>query len=132
MIYLSPIEQTIDKVTLNSTSHFAIVEHYINIIIKTSATSTFRIDGAIPASAFVPYTQDPTYSYNQISVGAGTHTIQADSGFNAIAYGYGSPESYGYNAGTNIRDLYNFVTPINPLNISNTILLAPERLFIFQ
>ena len=119
MIYLSPVEQTIDKVTLNSTSHFAIVEHYINIIIKTSAISTFRIDGSIPASVFVPYAQDPTYSYNQLSVLAGSHTIQADSGFNAIAYGYGSPESYGYNAGTNIRDLYNFVTPINPLNISN-------------
>ncbi len=119
MIYLSPVEQTIDKVTLNSTSHFAIVEHYINIIIKTAATATFRIDGAIPASPFVPYTQDPSYSYNQLSVLAGSHTIQADSGFNAIAYGYGSPESYGYNAGTNIRDLYNFVTPINPLNISN-------------
>ena len=119
MIYLSPVEQTIDKVTLNSTAHFAIVEHYINIIIKTSATSTFRIDGSVPASPFIPYTQDPTYSYNQITVSAGSHTIQADSGFNAIAYGYGSPESYGYNAGTNIRDLYNFVTPINPLNITN-------------
>ena len=119
MIYLSPVEQTIDKVTLNSTSHYSITEHYINIIIKTSAASTFRIDGALPVSSFIPYTIDPTYSYNQISVSAGSHTIQADSGFNAIAYGYGSPESYGYNAGTNIRDLYNFVTPINPLNITN-------------
>ena len=119
MIYLSPVEQTIDKVTLNSTSHFAIVEHYINIIIKTNATATFSIDGAIPATPFVPYAQDPSYSYNQLSVLAGSHTIQADSGFNAIAYGYGPVESYGYNAGTNIRDLYNFVTPINPLNISN-------------
>ena len=81
---------------------------------KTSATSTFRIDGAVPASSFTTYAQDPTYSYNQITVTSGPHTIQADSGFNAIAYGYGSPESYGYNAGTNIKDLYNFVTPINP------------------
>lgn len=121
MIYLSPVEQTIDKVTLNSTSHYQInpLEHYINIIIKTTAASTFRIDGNVPSSSFIPYSLDPTYSYTQINVSAGSHTIQADSGFNAIAYGYGSPESYGYNAGTNIRDLYNFVTPINPLNITN-------------
>ena len=119
MIYLSSVEQTIDKVTLNSTSHFAITEHYINIIIKTNASSTFKIDGAIPGSVFIPYAQDPSYSYNQLTVTSGSHTIQADSGFNAIAYGYGAPESYGYNAGTNIKDLFNFITPINPLNISN-------------
>ncbi len=132
MIYISPIEQTIDKITLNSTSHFAIVEHYINIIMKTSATSTFRIDGVVPASSFVPYSQDPTYSYTQITVSAGSHTIQADSGFNAIAYGYGSPESYGYNAGTNIKDLYNFITPINSLNISNQTTACAGTPFSFS
>lgn len=36
----------------------------------------------------------------------GFHIITSDSGFNAIAYGFGSAESYGYNAGTNIKDLY--------------------------
>lgn len=132
MIYLSPVEQTIDKVTLNSTSHFLITEHYINIIIKTSAASTFRIDGVPPASAFIQYTVDPTYSYNQIPVVAGSHTIQADSGFNAIAYGYGAPESYGYNAGTNIRDLTNFVTPLNPLNISNQNTACANTSFYFS
>ena len=132
MIYLSPVEQTIDKITLNSTSHFAITEHYINIIMKTSATSTFRIDGLAPASSFIPYSLEPTYSYNQISVTSGPHTIKADSGFNAIAYGYGSPESYGYNAGTNIKDLYNFVTPINPLNISNQTTSCAGTPFYFS
>ena len=132
MIYLSPVEQTIDKITLNSTSHFAITEHYINIIMKTSATPTFRLDGVVPASPFIPYPQDATYSYNQIPVSAGSHTILADSGFNAIAYGYGSPESYGYNAGTNIRDLYNFVTPINPLNISNQTTACAGTPFYFS
>ncbi|MDQ6756502.1 MAG: PKD domain-containing protein [Bacteroidota bacterium] len=119
MIYLSPIEQTIDKVTLNSTSHSAITKHYINVIIKTNAVPSFKIDGSSPLVSFIPHPQDPSYSYIQIPVAVGAHTIQADSGFNAIAYGYGSAESYGYNAGTNIRDLTNFVTPLNPLNISN-------------
>lgn len=117
MIYLSSVEQTIDKITLNSTFHSAISQHWINVLIKTNATSSFKIDGS-PA-AFTPHPSDPTYSYAQISVGAGQHSLSADSGFNAIAYGYGGAESYGYNAGTNIRDLFNFVTPINPLNISN-------------
>ena len=118
MIYLSPVEQTIDKVTLNSTQHSNITKHYINVIIKTKSVNSFRIDNNLPAVAFILHPQDASYSYTQIPVSVGAHTIQADSGFNAIAYGYGNAESYGYNAGTNIKDLTNFITPINPLNIS--------------
>src|SRR5205085_1655718 len=33
-----------------------------------------------------------------------------DSGFAAIAYGYGTTESYGYNAGSNVRDLYQYIS----------------------
>ena len=32
--------------------------------------------------------------------------MYADSGFNAIAYGFGNFESYAYSAGTNVIDLY--------------------------
>ncbi|MFM2358163.1 MAG: hypothetical protein RLY16_155 [Bacteroidota bacterium] len=118
MIYLSPTEQTIDQVLLNSTSNFAISQHWINVVIKTAAVPSFQITGAIGTPSFQLHPQDPAFSYAQISVNAGTHTLSADSGFNAVAYGYGSAESYAYNAGTNLRDLYNFITPYNPLNIS--------------
>src|SRR5215210_6993223 len=96
MIYLSPIEQTIDKITLNSTSHAAINPnyHYINVVMKTSGVSSFKLDGLNIASNFVPLAGDPTYSYVQRKTTAGIHTLEADSGFNAIAYGYGSAESY--------------------------------------
>jgi len=120
MIYLSPIEQTIDEVILNSTPNASISEHWVNVIIKTNAVASFGITGANGGYNFVPHPQDPAYSYAQISVTAGSHTLSADSGFNAIAYGYGFAESYGYNAGTNLKDLYNFIEPLNPLNISGT------------
>lgn len=120
MIYLSPVEQTIDEVILNSTPNFQITQHWINVVIKTASVSSFSISGAIGAVSFLPHPQAPGYSYAQISVGAGAHTLSADSGFNAIAYGYGNAESYGYNAGTNLKDLYNVVSPLNPLNITGT------------
>lgn len=120
MIYLSPVEQTIDEVILNSTPNFQINQHWINVVIKTDAVPSFTITGAIGGVNFVPHPQAAGYSYAQINVSAGTHTLTADSGFNAIAYGYGGAESYGYNAGTNLKDLYNIVSPINPLNISGT------------
>jgi gliding motility-associated-like protein len=120
MIYLSPVEQTIDEVILNSTPNANITQHWINVILKTSAVASFNVTGAIAAYNFTVHPQDPNYSYAQISVSSGSHTLSADSGFNAIAYGYGNAESYGYNAGTNLKDLYNFIEPLNPLNISGT------------
>ena len=118
MIYLSPVEQTIDEVIVNSTPNALITQHWINVVIKSAAVSSFNITGSNGVFNFVPHPRDASYSYAQISVSSGTHTLSADSGFNAIAYGYGSFESYGYNAGTNLKDLYNFVSQINPLNIS--------------
>jgi gliding motility-associated-like protein len=108
MIYLSPIEQTINKVTINSTSNFGINRHYLNLVIHK--------DGIIPGKKFLldgnPIIQtptvhpfDPNYVYFQLSLNVGSHTIDADSGFNAIVYGYGTYESYGYNAGTSVNNL---------------------------
>lgn len=105
MIYLSPVEQTINKITLNSTQHYKITEHHINVVLKTAGINSFKLDGNSAASSFVPLVADPSYAYAQFSVQQGFHSLQSDSGFNAIAYGYGSAESYGYNAGTNVIDL---------------------------
>jgi gliding motility-associated-like protein len=128
VIYLSPVEQSINKVLWNACSQFSINlnKHYINVVIPNGGTaiSSFRLDGVpIPASVFTPHPSDPAYSYARINVSStagspstGTglpHIVQSDSGFNAIAYGYGGAESYGYNAGTNIKDIYQYVTVQN-------------------
>jgi len=121
MIYLSPIEQTIEKVTINSTPNAAIREHYINILIKNTGATSLKIDGALPAVTGIPHPNISGYRYYQIPLTQGAHTIQSDSGFNAIAYGYGNAESYGYNAGTNVKDLYQFIT------IRNQFATAPTK-----
>ncbi|MBI2729616.1 MAG: PKD domain-containing protein [Sphingobacteriales bacterium] len=113
MIYLSPVEQTVDNITLNSTPNFEINEHYVNVVIKTNAINSFTLDGGSFAGSFTPVAADPTYSYAQIPVGQGQHNLKADSGFNAIAYGYGFAESYGYNAGANVIDLYQYISTQN-------------------
>lgn len=114
VIYLSPIEQTINRVILNSTANYDITQHYINITIPTQGTaiSSFRLDG-LQVTGFSPHPQNPSYSMARLSVKAGQHTLESDSGFNAVAYGYGNFESYGYNAGSNVKDLYQFVSVEN-------------------
>lgn len=123
-IYLSPVEQSINKVTWNACHNFNIrpTKNWVNVIIPNAGTaiSSFKLDGVtVSPSIFTIHPQDPNYSYAIINVtgsntGAGvTHTIESDSGFNAIAYGYGTTESYGYNAGTNVKDLYQYVSVAN-------------------
>lgn len=107
VIYLSAVEQNINTVLWNATPNFAIGAHYFNVVIPNGGTalSSFTLDG-IPWGGFVTHPQDPNYSYLRLAVGGGPRIIRSDSGFNAIAYGFGNFESYGYNAGTNIKDLY--------------------------
>lgn len=124
MIYLNPVEQTISKVTLNSmqpVSGTNINQHFINVILKTSAAAinSFNIDGVSYAANFTTHPNATGYSFARIQVNQGTHTLSCDTPFNAIAYGFGANESYGYSAGTNLKDLYQFVSIQNDYGTVN-------------
>ncbi len=115
VMYLSPVEQNIARVLFYSTPNTApnINQHYYSVIIRNSGTaiSSFTLDGIpVPPASFTVHPQDPGFSYLTQGITAGQHTIQSDSGFNGTAYGYGPAESYGFNIGTNIRDLFQFIT----------------------
>ena len=123
MIALNPIEQTLNDITVMSARrdltppNTNITSHYLNIIYKSSAFSSLKIDGAAPTAK--PIVMGSTgYSYIQEDVTSSTntspsHKIVCDTGFICIAYGYGNVESYGYNAGTNVVDLYQKLTVSN-------------------
>ncbi|RYE28383.1 MAG: PKD domain-containing protein, partial [Sphingobacteriaceae bacterium] len=114
MIYLNPIEQSINNVTLYSPSAYLILQSYVNVIISATAASGFTIDGTVQGG-FKPVPGNPAYAYGQFKVSSGTHNLNAADGFNAIAYGFGSAESYGYSAGTNLKNLNQFVQVKNVL-----------------
>ena len=121
MIVLSAVEQTINDITVFSAhqsfvpiGQSQVTTHYINVIMKTANAGTFRINGVLPTATFtaIPGT---SYSYLKEDVTARAATnpvfqLKADSGFNALAYGFGSVESYGYNAGTNVKDQYQYIS----------------------
>ena len=109
MIYLNPIEQIINNVTLFSPTAYRILQSYVNVIISAAAAPSFTIDGAAPSSGFKSVPGNTAYMYGQFPVSSGTHNINAADGFNAIAYGFGNAESYGYSAGTNLKNLNEFV-----------------------
>ena len=119
MIILNPVEQNINNVTLVSSNLVANnPQHHLHVIMRNGGTgiSSFKRDGiAISPVAWVTHPGDATYSYLYLSnVTQGYHTLTSDSGFNALAYGYADAESYGYSAGANVKDLYQFVSILNP------------------
>lgn len=108
MIIINPIEQTLEDITLYSSPYYRITGHYINVVMKTADAPGFRLDGA-PVS-FSAVIANPAYSYAQVTVAAGNHRLTAAAGFNAVAYGFGNVESYGYSAGANVRSLEQYIT----------------------
>jgi gliding motility-associated-like protein len=146
MIFISPVEQAIDKAILYSSAQQEISFHYINVIIPTSGVSSFTLDGVSMASKFLPHTE-PGYSYafldslNGNRLQAGQHIIQASQPFNAIAYGFGDNnirnsdpprESYGYNAGTQIKDLTQVLYIQNPYAVSTETKACKDVPFKFR
>jgi gliding motility-associated-like protein len=111
MIYLNPIEQTISNVTLFSSPWNQITYHGLNVVVRNvpAAINSMKLDGASIGHLFSPVTVDDGYAYAKLAVSPGTHNLTGDSGFNAIAFGFGNAESYGYSAGTNLKDLYQFI-----------------------
>lgn len=111
MVILNPIEQNISDITVFSSTRQNISRQYVNVLLQDAAISSFKISrngGPLnpPAGTWQSFGAAlPGYSYLRESLtGINSARIVADSGFNAIAYGWGNVESYAYSAGTNVKD----------------------------
>ncbi len=126
MILLNPVEQSISDITVFLSPKQAITDQNINVFIKNAGTSisSFKINGVVePAASFIPIgTTGFSYLQKQFVIGSSSSSsirLTSDSGFNAICYGFGSAESYGYSAGTNVIDLNPPISISNEFSASN-------------
>lgn len=142
IVTINPLEQTISNVTVVSARkdltppNTNIDVHYINVIMKTAFTSSLKIDNANPVGSWVAI-PNSLYSYLQEDVTNSTlinpsHNIHADDGFIAIAYGMGWVESYGYNAGTNVRDFTQSIAIQNPFKRIDSAITCVNTAFKFS
>lgn len=134
MVVLNPIEQNINDIIVFSSTRQAITEQWVNVLLKTVAIPSFSINGNTPpAAAWSPMATLPGYSYIRYSlVGIPSARIVADSGFNAIAYGWGSNESYAYSAGTNVKDIYQQIGVSSQYGIETTPSVCTGTPFKFK
>jgi len=123
MIYITPIEQGIKKAIIYRTTLSAITTQYVTLIIPTAGLTSLTIDGSNTFSYTYPHPSLPGYTVvvqRWRPATAGQTVIQSDSAFTAITYGLGSVESYGYNAGTLVRNLNGTPGFNNTQNASGT------------
>ena len=103
MIVIPPIEQMVKYVAMYSSPYQNITGQYLNIIMRTADTSSFRLDGQ--KVVFSAMANNTKFAYAQQTVNSGNHLMNADSFFQVVAYGFGTVEAYGYAGGTNIKNL---------------------------
>lgn len=109
MITYSPTEQLLTQLDFNAISLPSIVNHYVNIVVKTGEENQTRLDGVVIGNSFQMLPGDPTYKFARIEITQGVHELSNPAGFAAYVYGFGNIESYGYAAGAALNNL-NFET----------------------
>ncbi len=122
MFYLSPIEQGIKKVSLFRNTQQAITINYLTLIIPTTGVASLTIDGSntFDYTYVHPVRSDYTVVVKRWTAAQTQTIVKSDSAFTAITYGLGSVESYGYNAGTLVKNLNSVSSISNTLGTGGT------------
>ena len=112
MMYISPLEQGINSIAFYRNTVQSINTNHLTLIGSTTDTpKVIAGGGAIPNKAWDYIYAHPNFPGKSVYVAYwGTSAAQqvrvyGDSTFTAITYGLGSVESYGYNAGTLVKNL---------------------------
>ncbi len=101
MMYLNAQEQKIDKVTFSTVTSTVITQHVVNVIMNSAHIAQLTLDGShVSSASFTTMPFCNNISYARLVLSQGSHTLAADSGFTAYAYGTGQAESYAYSVGS--------------------------------
>lgn len=112
MIWVNPMEQAVKKSVFSPCPSSHINNHYVQVIVPTSAVPLTRLDNNLIADKFKPIPANRNYSAARIRITPQPHTVSNDSGLMAYVYGYSdmssdeySYESYGYFTGTSVNNM---------------------------
>jgi len=116
MVWISPLEQQLTKVTFGVMNTNETPTHYVNIITPTSGAESLEVkeitmnddqvvygNNLVQASDVQPVPGNKAYSYARIKLvenAESVYTITSNVGFIAHVYGSGDKESYAYSCGS--------------------------------
>lgn len=105
MITYSPNQQLLSQITFNALQLPSIDFHYVNIITSTLSVQNTLLDGKIVGNQFVPFPNNPDFSYARIQISSGVHRLENVDGLIGYVYGFGRIESYGFAVGASLENL---------------------------
>lgn len=105
MVWISPIEQTVEEVSFSTFSATNGLHHFVNIVCYSDCVAGMTLDRNNIASSFNEVLGAPTLSFARVGLEHGAHTICCSGGFIAHVYGNGERESYAYTVGSSAKDL---------------------------
>ncbi len=114
MMLVIPAGQYLSQYVVTTPAQ-GIRNNYINIVIPELAAGTLKLDGQ-PISATFRTLAGTRYQTVQLTVEPGQHTIEAAAPFGAYIYGFDVWDSYGYPAGTALRNLEIGFQPLSCLS----------------
>jgi gliding motility-associated-like protein len=126
MIYVSPIEQSINHINFYRNNRQNIKVNYLSLIIPKGGLTSLKIDGITGSYDDVyDHPNHPGYAVviKRWNAAQAQCIVESDSAFTSITYGLGGNESYGYNAGTmfgNQSGLPFFKNKYSPTSEPNT------------
>jgi len=114
MMLVTPAGQYLSHYIV-STPAEGISKNYVNIVIPASSRDSLKLDGKAVVGTFSTL-EGTRYQTAQIEVELGQHTIEANAPFGAYIYGFDDWDSYGYPAGTALRNLEVSFQPLSCLS----------------
>lgn len=104
MVNYSPFETTKTQITVNFHRVFSTLFHYAQLVTRTENVPQMEIDGESVADEFQPFVNNADFSYAQVILSPGLHTLSNPSGFSGYFYAVGPSQSYAVDFGKDFEN----------------------------
>lgn len=108
MVWISPVEQTLQEVIFSTFTSQTNLDHYVNVVCYTDDVSELYLNGnPVPQSEIQTVSGAPQFSFARVPAEAGMNRLQCPGGLVAHVYGTGDRQGYAYTVGSSARVLTN-------------------------
>lgn len=95
----SPFEDLKYNLTINFHPVFNTAKHFAQLVVKSEDVGLMMIDGSSVGGQFRPISNNPDFSFAQIQLSTGIHTLSNEGGFTGYFYAVGASQSYALDFG---------------------------------
>lgn len=104
MMWIAPLEQLTSGCTFCTAHDYGyITDHYLHLVAPTNSIESITLDGKAIGHNFQVAAGDKHYSYCQMKIFAGQHTLHSDEGITGYVYGLGEESSYAMGAASTAK-----------------------------